>query len=211
MEDKKTLANYLKDVYNNSSWYIPDTALEILLRYKELGDIRAQIVLMVSEFNKSPVIVNKLGFKKAPLNKAHKEPIKFLQDTIAMLESRDDISDLLKIELDNEFFNTKKGIICCCYRALGHIYSGKWGKIPLQYKKGKECYLKVDELNGFESYETQMYQKDIVKSEYRQVLEQQLGIRSPNDYIRKSVKKSGINPHPTDPDLYAEASGKDKK
>ena len=210
MEDAKLLESGLSDVYQNSYWYFSEDDLKTILKYRDMGDIRAQIILMVDLFKKSPVVVNKKGVQISPLHKVHKDTIKFFNSTIELLENRDDVSDLVKIKVENEFYNSKVGIICCCYRALGHIYSGKWGKIPLDFEKGKQCYLKADKLSGVESYETEHYKKGIIKENYFLVLKQQIDNRGPNDYIKDSVRKSEINPYPTDPDLHAEASGKDK-
>ena len=208
MDENKTLAIFLKAIYNDGFWWISAEAEKNLNKIKESGDVRAQMVFMVEEFKTSPVVVNSKGMKISFLRKENKEPIKFFEGLIKKIEASEDISEFVKVKLENEFYNTKEGVLACCYRALGHIYSGKWGKIPLEFKKGKECYAKADELTGVESYETKLYSKEAVRDNYRSVLRQQIGKESPNDYIRKSARQSGINPYPTDPDLHAEASGK---
>ena len=208
--DKELIYNYLRYAYQNFKWWIPKESMPIIEKYAKEGDIHAILILAVEEFHKSPIIVDINGKQIAPLHEMHKHPIAVMKQTLETLENKNDVSDMIVLPI-KEYEDSVLGLKSYCYRILGHIYSGKWGKIPYDYDLGEKYYRMSDELNGIESWEIRMYSKECVQAAYQRVLNEQILNRTELDVLEESVTKSGvISSGPTDPDLRAEYAGKDR-
>ena len=208
-KDAEVIFQHLVDAYHNSSWWIPKDDLKIIEKYEKLGDVHAGLVLAVDQFKKSPVVVNIEGKHIAPLTKMHIQPITYICGVLRDLEKRNSVEDLIIVPLD-EFADSLIGLKCYCYRILGHIYSGAWGKIPYEFEKGKEYYRLADECGGVESLESRLYTKEIIQEKFLRVLGEQINGRTELETIRDSSRQSGIISVPTDPDLRGEYAGRNE-
>lgn len=208
-KDAKILFQHLVDAYHNNSCWISKDNLQIIEKYEKLGDVHAGLILAVDQFKKSPVVVNAQGKHIAPLTKMHIQPITYICGVLRDLEKRDSVEDLIIVPLD-KFADSLVGLKCYCYRILGHIYSGAWGKIPYEYEKGKEYYQLADKCSGVESWESKLYSEEVVKERFLRVLGEQINGRTELEIISDSARRSGIIEVPTDPDLRAEYAGRNE-
>lgn len=199
------IENCLGCFVNPYTWYISEDNLNEL---KDTKDLRVTLILSFDNFIKSDVIVDLNGKQIKEYTKEYND---LLNTITKVIEYTKNNKESFPIKLDVEAYNQPRYIEYLCHTLLGNLYSGGYGKIPLDFKLAKKEFLLADSLLN-ETWLIDHFDEEVFKERYTLKLREQILNETELDRLRKSVKKSGfISSEPTDPDLRKEKAMSQKK